>query len=247
MPGPDFTGGCREAIHSGEQWLPVVGWEGLYEISSHGRVRSLHTGRGRRRPDSLLSTERPSSDYPMADLSRDGKRVTYSVHSLVAAAFIGPRPEGMDICHNDGDSRNCRLENLRYGTRSENIRDEIAHGTHRHASRTHCMRGHELTESNIYRSKARPNSRACRTCRALRRKWSPPDYSAANGLATTREAGDLLGIAWKSVYIFAKQSPDFPHPERIRNRLFWDRAELLAWRDRHPPTKGAGRFQMSRP
>lgn len=220
-----------------EQWRPVVGWEDLYEVSSHGRVRSLHTGRGPRNLDRLLSTERPSEDYPMADLSRDGKKVKRSVHSLVAAAFIGPRPEGMDICHNDGNARNCHLENLRYGTRSENILDEIAHGTHRHASRTHCEAGHELTEDNVYRSKARPKSRACRKCRAARRKWAPPDYSAANGMATTREAGDILGIAWKSVYIFATQSPDFPRPERIRNRLFWDPEKLRAWREQHPASR----------
>ncbi|MDF2707066.1 MAG: hypothetical protein K0R62_2718 [Nonomuraea muscovyensis] len=216
-----------------ERWLPVVGWEGLYEVSSQGRVRSLYSGtRSKTGFPKPHCTSR--GQYMAVDLSRQGKRKTIAVHVLVAAAFIGPRPDGMDVCHNDGDSLNNRPENLRYGTRSENVLDEIAHGTHRHASRTHCAAGHELTEDNVYRCKARPKSRQCRKCRAARRKWTSPDYSEADGMATTREAGELLDITWKSVYVFMTQAPDFPQPKRIRNRLFWDRAALAEWRARHP-------------
>lgn len=45
------------------------------------------------------------------------------VHTAVALAFLGPRPEGLDVCHNDGDPTNNRLDNLRYDTRTDNILD----------------------------------------------------------------------------------------------------------------------------
>ena len=220
-----------------ERWLPVVDWEGLYEVSDQGRVRSFHVKtRPRLSGSDLLATHRRAGmDYPTVTLSRNAKSVGRTVHSLVAAAFIGPRPPGMDVCHNDGDADNCQLSNLRYGTRSENILDEIAHGTHRHASRTHCAKGHELTDDNIYRCKARPKTRACRTCRKLWRSWSRPNFAGVEGMATAAEAGEILGIVPKSVYVFMTQSSDFPQPTRVRNRLFWDRAALADWRANHPP------------
>ena len=218
-----------------EQWRPVVGWEDLYEVSSHGRVRSLHK-RGRA-TGGILAANANSSAYPMVGLCRAGVRTGRKVHSLVAEAFIGPRPDGMEICHRDGNSKNNRAENLRYGSRSENIQDTVTHGTHAQASKTHCLRGHELTESNTYRSKARPNARWCRKCVAERQKLPRADYSAADGLITRRDAADLLGIKAASIYNLLRQNPDFPKPSRIRGRVFWDPEELRAWREQHPPRR----------
>lgn len=48
---------------------------------------------------------------------------------LVMLAFVGPRPDGLDVCHGNGNPADNRLENLRYGTRSENMRDALRHGT----------------------------------------------------------------------------------------------------------------------
>lgn len=52
------------------------------------------------------------------------------LHAVVAEAFIGPRPAGMDVCHRDDNRLNPRLENLEYGTRAKNIQDTVRRGTH---------------------------------------------------------------------------------------------------------------------
>ena len=99
-----------------ERWLPVGGYEGLYEVSDLGRVRSLprfHAG-GR--------VLKPAYNGPVAQvcLRRDGRSRTFKVHSLVAAAFLGPRPEGHEVCHGPAGRLDNRLANLSYGTKSKN-------------------------------------------------------------------------------------------------------------------------------
>lgn len=115
-----------------ETWNDVVGYEGLYEVSDLGNVRSLICGLPKRpavprkRPRLLrpsLSGERPS-----VGLRRDGGRVHFSVYRLVLEAFVGPCPEGMEACHWDGNSLNSRLGNLRWGTKLENMEDNRRNG-----------------------------------------------------------------------------------------------------------------------
>lgn len=221
-----------------EQWRPVVGWEDLYLVSSHGRVRSLHKGRGvKNSSDGILKFRSLIWGYPRVILTRKGKPSSRSVHSLVIEAFVGPRPEGMDVCHNDGNPLNSHVSNLRYGTRSENILDAVVHGTHGQASRTHCRAGHEYTEENTYRPKDRPSARLCRKCRSDIVKGIKPDYSEAVGMVGTREAAEILGVKPALVHPYAKRSPDFPEAKRVRGRNFWDPDELRAWRARHPARK----------
>jgi hypothetical protein len=114
-----------------ERWLPVVGWEGLYDVSSLSRVRSLPrpTARGVR-GGKILSprTGRDSRGYPMVTLARDGTRITSTVHRLVAAAFIGPCPEGQEVRHGPGGKLDASLANLCYGTRAQNIQDRVRDG-----------------------------------------------------------------------------------------------------------------------
>ena len=61
----------------------------------------------------------------------DGKQVALYSHQLVALAWIGPRPDGMHVCHWDGDPQNNNVENLRYDTPSGNAMDTIRHGRSR--------------------------------------------------------------------------------------------------------------------
>jgi hypothetical protein len=119
-----------------ERWLPVVGFEGLYEVSSLGRVRSLdraitcadrwgglcvRTLRGR-----VLAACPNSSGYLTVALGRGNG---YRIYRLVAAAFLGPCPEGQEVRHGPGGQCDDRLVNLSYGTRSENHTDMIRDGT----------------------------------------------------------------------------------------------------------------------
>ncbi len=100
-----------------EVWLQVVGFPG-YEVSSLGRVRG-HRG---------LMKQFDHHGYAKLTLRRDGKTYARLVHNLVAEAFIGPRPDGFQVCHFDCDRRNNRAPNLRYDTQRNNVEDSIRLG-----------------------------------------------------------------------------------------------------------------------
>jgi hypothetical protein len=128
-----------------EEWRPVGGYEGLYEVSDHGRVRSVDRlrtqaiARGLDRSRTvtrlmrgkiLKPTKIKAGGYLRVCLS-DGARKPRGrkVHQLVTAAFIGACPAGMIPLHGDGNPENNRRDNLRYGTHAENVADAKAHGT----------------------------------------------------------------------------------------------------------------------
>lgn len=158
-----------------EEWRPLPGYVGLYEVSSHGRVRSLDrvvtskAGWTKAFKGAIKATPRNvQGGYPIVTLSADGVSTTRQVHVAVAAAFIGPRPEGMQVAHGDGDPSNNRAENLRYATPSENEADKLRHGTNPWANRTHCPQGHEYTPENIKQEGPLRNHRKCRECAKAR-------------------------------------------------------------------------------
>lgn len=150
-----------------EQWKPIPGYEGSYAASSHGRVRSLDriTDRGRKWRGRLLTPTPMKNGYLLVTLWRNGRQRTQLVHRLILAAFHGPCPDGGEALHRDGKRANNRLENLCWGTHSENQFDQVSHGTHHNASKTHCVRGHLFTPDNTYIYPGR-NKRACRRCRS---------------------------------------------------------------------------------
>lgn len=152
---------------SAEQWAPVVGYEGRYEVSDQGRVRSIDrvTSHGRRRRGQLLKQIPHMRGYLLVNLWRDNSARLWLVHRLVLAAFAGPAPEGAEGRHGVGGPADNRLSNLAWGTHSDNMRDQVAHGTHAHASKTHCSQGHAFDEANTYHYPDRVH-RACRKCRA---------------------------------------------------------------------------------
>lgn len=111
-------------------WRPVIGYEGAYEVSSEGDVRSLARNDAKGRPVmGRMMKASMAGRYPSVPLCRNGIRRTTAVHIIVAAAFLGPRPHGMGVAHNDGDVSNARLSNLRYATHKENEADKRSHGT----------------------------------------------------------------------------------------------------------------------
>lgn len=112
-----------------------------------------------------------SHQYLEVHIPGTGVKMTM-VHVLVAAAFLGPRPDGMQVRHADGDRFNNHLSNLCYGTSKDNTDDAIRHGTHTsliNKQKTHCPQGHEYTPENTYTP---PGTcyRGCRTCRAIHAK-----------------------------------------------------------------------------
>lgn len=156
-----------------EQWRSIAGHEGTYEVSSYGRVRSLDrtivTGNGPRKLKGR--TLRPATDKigrrNVVLYGVDNKK-TRRIHQLVAEAFIGPRPPGMEVCHRDGDPGNNHVSNLRYGTHSENMIDKKRHGTDYQRNKKTCPRGHQLIEPNLVPSALRDGRRDCKACSRTR-------------------------------------------------------------------------------
>lgn len=102
-------------------WRSVVGFEGVYEVSDGGHVRRIAGGPGAR-PGHILRTKLRSG-YPAISLSSGGsprRGRDHHVHSLVAAAFIGPCPAGYEVNHKNGIKTDNRRGNLEYVTKSEN-------------------------------------------------------------------------------------------------------------------------------
>lgn len=153
-----------------EIWKPVIGHEGSYEVSSQGRVRSLDrvvtlpSGQTRRATGRILKAGTVRGYYLFVNL---GKGNSQYVHRLVAEAFIGPRPDGTEICHNNGDPADNRVENLRYDSHRSNCEDVLEHGTHHQANKTHCPNGHEYNSQNssVRRRKNGTTNRICLICK----------------------------------------------------------------------------------
>ena len=110
-----------------ERWRPVPEWEDLYEVSDQGSVRRLAPGHGIGAGYVLTPTRR-GKGYTAVKLNREGQGTTYSVHILVMAAFVGPRPEGIQVNHRNGDKTDNRLSNLEYVTPKQNARHAIRNG-----------------------------------------------------------------------------------------------------------------------
>ena len=101
----------------GEEWRPVAGYEKDYEVSSLGRIRRVNP------PMSTLSCR---GKYYVVGL----KGRTEYVHRMVLKAFRGSPPSGAVARHLNGNGRDNRLENLAWGTQSENMYDVVRHGRH---------------------------------------------------------------------------------------------------------------------
>lgn len=112
------------------EWRWVPGWEGRYEVSDAGEVRSWVNTRNRELDlPKIKRRTKNTAGYACVSLSRDGLSRMYNCHALVMEAFVGPRPEGQEIRHLDGNRLNSSLTNLAYGFPYENQEDRKDHGT----------------------------------------------------------------------------------------------------------------------
>lgn len=119
-----------------ERWLPVLGFPD-YEVSDRGRIRSLDrcvrqsTGSVRFFKGQILSAPPTKKGYLHTNLVNPaGIAKSVYVHQIVLFAFVGPRPDGMEVRHKNGKKSDCLLSNLCWGTKLENAADREKHGTH---------------------------------------------------------------------------------------------------------------------
>lgn len=138
-----------------ERWLPVIGFEGRYEVSDQGRVRSL--ARPGRRSTRILKPRGRGNPYGAVLLSAPGlaRPVDWLIHLLVLEVFVGPRPEGAQARHLNGDALDNRAVNLAWGTPKENAADKRVHGTV----------SSKLTEAQV--REIRASSASCRSLAAV--------------------------------------------------------------------------------
>ena len=134
-----------------ERWLPVVGYEGFYEVSDHGRVRSLDrtiyrnysTGpRATKLQGKVLRLQNThnGSGQVYVSVRLGAKSTMVKVHRLLLTAFVGPCPAGMETRHLNGDPSDNRLSNLQWGTVAENTADRGRHGNFTHGERNGCAK-----------------------------------------------------------------------------------------------------------
>jgi hypothetical protein len=131
------------------EWRPIPSHADTHEVSSDGRVR---TKRGE------LVQRLNNCGYPVVRLWKAGGEREHTVHSLVASAFVGARPEGMEVRHKDGVRANNHASNLCYGTKQENEADKVLHGTSNRGERCATAR---LTASIIKELRERKRFYGC--------------------------------------------------------------------------------------
>jgi hypothetical protein len=170
-------------------WLPVVDYEGLYEVSSQARVRSLDRvdAAGRRRKGKVLKICLNGGGYPVVRLSKNGQGRTYTTAQLMLEAHVKPRPPEHEACHRDDVKTNSDPGNIYWGTHADNMTDRVRNGNHPMARKA-CPCGRE------YDTVTKAGRRLCSHCvrekeRAKRRAQSCPDCGGPRNDVFTRADG----------------------------------------------------------
>lgn len=167
------------------EWRDIPGYEGRYQASDDGRIKSLArkyinvNGARRTTPECVLSAAAGGGRYLLVNLFTYGVGKSWKVHQLVTRTFHGPRPfPDAQVRHIDGDSFNNHAANLCWGTPAENMADLKRHGRNYQANKTYCVNRHEFTAENTL-FYLRPDGITQRKCRACKRIWSRKYRAAA--------------------------------------------------------------------
>lgn len=139
-----------------EIWKPVPGYEGFYEVSSIGRVKSLRDNHNKLR-EIIRKPRKTRTGY--MDIGLKNKH--FLVHQLVMLAFVGPPPQGLEINHKNGNKTDNRLENLEYVTKSYNKT---------HSNRLGLSRQPDPSHPGVTNGRAKLNDDDVRSIRSLYQK-----------------------------------------------------------------------------
>lgn len=157
-------------------WKDIINCEGVYQVSDTGKVRSMDRkiqdslGRIRKMKGRELSQGLHVYGYWQVTLSKGPVKKTRTVHQLVCEVFLGQRPEGMEVLHGPAGIKDNSLNNLRYGTKSQNAKDRMRDGTQHDRSKKVIREDGEVFSSLTAAAKASGATVAniCSVCRGNR-------------------------------------------------------------------------------
>ena len=175
-----------------EEWRDVPGMEEYLQVSSQGRVKSKartvlkrhQSGRMMEQhyEERVLQPKPNPEGYIAVSVGFGGRRHRLMAHRLVLLAFVGPAPDGMEACHNNGRPGDNQVENLRWDTHRNNNGDRVKHGTYAAGSAHHMAKITDADAMAIYASD------------------EPGAVLAARyGIAETKISAIRRGVTWRSV------------------------------------------------
>jgi hypothetical protein len=135
-----------------EEWKPVVGFEKYYQVSRDGAIRRSVDGQRRGiKAGFILKSHITGSGYPFVGLydRETGRTHSTLVHNIVTAAFLGPKPTGLQVNHIDGNKQNPALPNLEYVTAGDNQRHAFCLGLMKKSLNPTLVREIRLYEGRI--------------------------------------------------------------------------------------------------
>lgn len=195
-----------------EEWKDVQGWEGRYQVSNLGRVRSLpmvyrsSLGNAVHKPGRIRKSTKDTHGYPQVFLceKQAGRKETRLVHRLVVAAFL-PNPESLqEVNHKDGNKTNNTVENLEWCTRLHNVDHANTLPTHRTGTRTSHSK---LNWDTV--------------------NWVRAVHTPYDKMFGTRSLARLLGVLENSVAaIVSEDNWRYPWTTKPRQRTFYARRRL---------------------
>lgn len=115
-----------------EIWKDIDGFEGLYEISNKGRVKTLKPRRGMKSKEGLIAVTHDSWGYPRVLIYKDKKVHAKRIHRLVAINFIPNPLNKVSVNHIDGNKLNNHVDNLEWSTWKENSDHAVMTGLNKH-------------------------------------------------------------------------------------------------------------------
>lgn len=142
-----------------EVWKDVIGYEGMYQVSTFGRVRALEreieykNGTRHTYPEKILSARLDKYGYLRTNLYKSGKAKVKKIHRIVAESFIPNKDKKSTINHKDGNKLNNRVENLEWTTWGENNKHALDTGlrTNKNNSKSIPVRQYDL-DGNFIKS-----------------------------------------------------------------------------------------------
>ena len=203
-----------------EIWKDVAGYEGLYEVSSYGRVKSLNYG-GCKGKVRIMKQTFNNNDYLMVGLTKDKKRKKWTVHKLVAQTFIENVENKPCVDHISTVKTDNRVENLRFVTHKENNNNELTKKHNREAENNR-YKGKKHTEETKEKLRAYTGKNA--------KNYKGFVCIFPNGNITEemlgKELGELLGISEEMIRRVVKSNKPYkPFPKRLKHldgiRIFY--------------------------